>query len=56
MPNLPRRCDHVGSLLLPHHLDEARQRWRDGDRKCYRACDWQVCSGCRHGRNLVPHH
>ncbi len=31
MPILPRRCDHVGSLLRPRHLAEARQRWRDGE-------------------------
>ena len=31
MPTLPRRSDHVGSLLRPRHLAEARQRWRDGE-------------------------
>jgi 5-methyltetrahydropteroyltriglutamate--homocysteine methyltransferase len=31
MPHLPRRADHVGSLLRPQRLAEARQRWRDGN-------------------------
>jgi 5-methyltetrahydropteroyltriglutamate--homocysteine methyltransferase len=31
MPTLPRRCDHVGSLLRPGRLATARQRWRDGE-------------------------
>jgi 5-methyltetrahydropteroyltriglutamate--homocysteine methyltransferase len=31
MPTLPRRSDHVGSLLRPRQLAEARQRWRDGE-------------------------
>jgi 5-methyltetrahydropteroyltriglutamate--homocysteine methyltransferase len=31
MPELPCRADHVGSLLRPARLAQARQSWRDGD-------------------------
>jgi 5-methyltetrahydropteroyltriglutamate--homocysteine methyltransferase len=31
VPHLPRRADHVGSLLRPAHLATARQSWKDGD-------------------------
>jgi len=31
MPNPPFRADHVGSLLRPHDLSDARQKWRDGN-------------------------
>jgi 5-methyltetrahydropteroyltriglutamate--homocysteine methyltransferase len=30
MPLLPRRADHVGSLLRPARLTAARQAWKDG--------------------------
>ena len=30
MPHLPRRADHVGSLLRPQRLASARQAWREG--------------------------
>ena len=30
MPQLPRRADHVGSLLRPAALAEVRQAWKDG--------------------------
>ena len=30
MAELPRRADHVGSLLRPARLSAARQQWKDG--------------------------
>jgi 5-methyltetrahydropteroyltriglutamate--homocysteine methyltransferase len=30
MPKLPFRADHVGSLLRPQKLSNARQKWREG--------------------------
>jgi 5-methyltetrahydropteroyltriglutamate--homocysteine methyltransferase len=31
LPHLPRRADHVGSLLRPAQLATARQAWKDGE-------------------------